>query len=56
MVYLSSAMGYQFAEAGERIAEVVRSLGPSPLRHKAGDALLQADAEAHDPDNGARAF
>src|SRR3989304_936647 len=32
MVNMSSAMGRQFAEAATRITELIRSLGPSPLR------------------------
>lgn len=32
MVYMSSAMGAQFAEAATEMTEALRGLGPSPLK------------------------
>ena len=39
MVYMSSAMGAQFAEAATEMTEMLRALGPSPLRPSAGPVL-----------------
>ena len=32
MVYMSSAMGAQFAEAATKMTDALRELGPSPLK------------------------
>jgi coenzyme F420-reducing hydrogenase delta subunit len=36
MVYMSSAMGAQFAEAATEMTESLRGLGPSPLKPRTG--------------------
>jgi coenzyme F420-reducing hydrogenase delta subunit len=35
MVYMSSAMGAQFAEAATEMTETLEALGPSPLKAQA---------------------